>query len=179
MSFADAGFKTLLVDGDTRRGTLHETFGLSMTAGLTEFLAREADQDAIVHSTGHENLFVIPSGNRRRRSPELLTSPHLGHLVTSMRSRFEAIIFDTPPFAAGIDAYAIAAATGSVLVVLRIGQTERRMAAAKLALVDRLPISVLGTVLNAAPSDGEYEYYGYVSGYGTADLEPRQQVAPA
>jgi capsular exopolysaccharide synthesis family protein len=179
MSFADAGFKTLLVDGDTRRGSLHETFGLSMTAGLTEFLAREVDQDAIVHPTGHENLFVIPSGNRRRRSPELLTSPELSHLVTSMRSRFDAIIFDTPPFAAGIDAYAIAAATGSVLVVLRIGQTERRMAAAKLALVDRLPISVLGTVLNAAPSDGEYEYYGYVAGYGTVDLEPGQQVARA
>jgi capsular exopolysaccharide synthesis family protein len=177
MSFADAGFRTLLVDGDTRRGSLHETFGLSQTAGLTEFLAREADQDAIVHATGHENLFVIPSGNRRRRSPELLTSPELGQLMSSMRSRFDAVIFDTPPFAAGIDAYAIAAATGSVLVVLRIGQTERRMAAAKLALVDRLPISVLGTVLNAAPSNGEYEYYGYVPGYGTVDLEPGQQVA--
>jgi Mrp family chromosome partitioning ATPase len=97
--------------------------------------------------------------------------------MSSMRSRFDAVIFDTPPFAAGIDAYAIAAATGSVLVVLRIGQTERRMAAAKLALVDRLPISVLGTVLNAAPSNGEYEYYGYVPGYGTVDLEPGQQVA--
>jgi polysaccharide biosynthesis transport protein len=179
MSFAEAGFKTLLVDGDTRRGSLHETFGLSMTAGLTEFLAQEANQEAIVHATSHENLFVIPSGNRKRRSPELLTSPELGHLVASMRSRFDAIIFDTPPFAAGIDAYAIAAAAGSVLVVLRIGQTERRMAAAKLALVDRLPISVVGTVLNAAPSDGEYSYYGYVAGYGTADLEPEKQVARA
>ena len=94
-----------------------------------------------------------------------------------LKMRFDAIIFDTPPFAAGIDGYAIAAATGSLLVVLRIGQTERRMAAAKLALVDRLPISVLGTVLNAAPSDGEYEYYGYVAGYGTADLEPGREVA--
>jgi capsular exopolysaccharide synthesis family protein len=177
MSFADAGFKTLLVDGDTRRGSLHETFGLPRTAGLTEFLARESDQNAIVHTTDHENLFVIPSGNHRRRSPELLTSPALGQLVTSLRSRFDAIIFDTPPFAAGIDGYAIAAATGSLLVVLRIGQTERRMAAAKLALVDRLPISVLGAVLNAVPSDGEYEYYGYVPGYATVDQAPGQQVA--
>jgi hypothetical protein len=32
-------------------------------------------------------------------------------------------------------------------------------------------------VLNAAPSDGEYEYYGYTSGYGTTELEPGQQVA--
>jgi hypothetical protein len=51
------------------------------------------------------------------------------------------------------------------------------MAAAKLLLVDRLPINVIGSVLNAAPSKGEYEYYGYVSGYGTEGLEPGRQVA--
>jgi capsular exopolysaccharide synthesis family protein len=177
MSFADAGFRTLLVDGDTRRGTLHEMFSLPRSAGLTDYLAKDVDQDAIVHETAHENLSVIPSGNPRRRSPELLTSPALSHLIADLKTRYDAVIFDTPPLAAGIDGYAIAAATGSLLVVLRIGQTEKRMAAAKMLLVDRLPINILGTVLNAAPTGGEYEYYGYVSGYGTLELEPGQQVA--
>ena len=40
------------------------------------------------------------------------------------------------------------------------------MAAAKLALVDRLPISVVGAVLNGVQLRGEFEYYGYASGYG-------------
>ncbi len=177
MSFADAGFRTLLVDGDTRRGALHEMFGLSRTAGLTDFLAGDVDQRAIIHATGHDNLSLVPTGTLRRRSPELLTSPALGKLVADLRASYDVLIFDTPPLAAGIDGYAIAAATGSLLVVLRIGQTERRMAAAKLLLVDRLPINVIGSVLNAAPTQGEYEYYGYVSGYGTEDLEPSQQVA--
>ena len=177
MSFADAGFRTLLVDGDTRRGTLHEMFGLPRTAGLTDFLAGDASESAIIHQTGHEKLSVIPSGNPRRRSPELLTSPTLTRLVTELRSKYDVVIFDTPPLAAGIDGYAIAAATGSLLVVLRIGQTEKRMAAAKLLLVDRLPINVIGTVLNAAPTYGEYGYYGYVDGYGTEGLEPGKQVA--
>jgi succinoglycan biosynthesis transport protein ExoP len=177
MSFADAGFRTLLVDGDTRRGALHEMFGLPRTAGLTDFLAGDVDQRAIIHSTGHDNLSLVPTGTLRRRSPELLTSPALGKLVADLRASYDVLIFDTPPLAAGIDGYAIAAATGSLLVVLRIGQTERRMAAAKLLLVDRLPINVIGSVLNAAPSEGEYEYYGYVAGYGTEDLEPSQQVA--
>ena len=176
-SFADAGFRTLLVDGDTRRGALHEMFGLTRTAGLTDFLAGDVDQRAIIHATGHDNLFLIPTGTLRRRSPELLTSPALARLVAELRAHYDVLIFDTPPLAAGIDGYAIAAATGSLLVVLRIGQTERRMAAAKLLLVDRLPINVIGSVLNAAPTDGEYEYYGYVHGYGTEDLEPSQQVA--
>ena len=177
MSFADAGFRTLLVDGDTRRGALHEMFGLTRTAGLTDFLAGDVDQRAIIHPTGHDNLSLVPTGTLRRRSPELLTSPALGRLVADLRASYDVLIFDTPPLAAGIDGYAIAAATGSLLVVLRIGQTERRMAAAKLLLVDRLPINVIGSVLNAAPTEGEYEYYGYVAGYGTEDLEPGQQVA--
>jgi tyrosine-protein kinase Etk/Wzc len=177
MSFADAGFRTLLVDGDTRRGTLHDMFGLQRTPGLTDYLAGDAEQSAIVYPTGHDRLTVIPSGNPRRRSPELLTSPMLTRLVADLRARYDVVIFDTPPLAAGIDGYAIAAATGSLLVVLRIGQTEKRMAAAKLLLVDRLPINVLGTVLNAVPTYGEYEYYGYVGGYGTVELEPGHEVA--
>lgn len=177
MSFADAGFRTLLVDGDTRRGALHEMFGLTRTAGLTDFLAGDVDQRAIVHATGHDNLFLVPTGTLRRRSPELLTSPAMTRLVSELRAQYDVLIFDTPPLAAGIDGYAIAAATGSLLVVLRIGQTERRMAAAKLLLVDRLPINLIGSVLNAAPAGGEYDYYGYVPGYGTEELEPGQQVA--
>jgi capsular exopolysaccharide synthesis family protein len=177
MSFADSGFRTLLVDGDTRRGALHEMFGLPRTAGLTDFLAGDVDQRAIIHPTGHDNLSLVPTGTLRRRSPELLTSPALGRLVADLRASYDVLIFDTPPLAAGIDGYAIAAATGSLLVVLRVGQTERRMAAAKLLLVDRLPINVIGSVLNATPTEGEYEYYGYVAGYGTEDLEPSQQVA--
>lgn len=177
MSFADAGFRTLLVDGDTRRGILHEIFGLARTSGLTDYLAGSADQAAIIHPTNHDKLSIIPSGNPRKRSPELLTSPLLGRLIADLKARYDVVIFDTPPLAAGIDGYAIAAATGSLLVVIRIGQTAKRMAAAKLLLVDRLPISVVGTVLNAVPSTGEYEYYGYVSGYGTEDLEPGKQVA--
>jgi capsular exopolysaccharide synthesis family protein len=177
MSFADAGFSTLLVDGDTRRGTLHEMFGLTRSSGLTDFLAGDATEGAIIHQTGHEKLSVIPSGNPRRRSPELLTSPLLTRLVADLKSRYDVVIFDTPPLAAGIDGYAISAATGNLLVVLRIGQTEKRMAAAKMLLVDRLPINVLGSVLNAAPTYGEYEYYGYVSGYGTESLEPGKEIA--
>jgi len=58
----------------------------------------------------------------------------------------------------------------NLLVVLRIGKTERRMAAAKLLLVDRLPISVLGAVLNGVNLKGEFDYYGYASGYGFSDM---------
>ena len=179
MSFADAGFRTVLVDGDTRRGSLHELFEVPRAAGLTDYLAGDAHQNEIIHPTGHDKLALVPSGRPRRQSPELLVSAALGRLVADLRNRFDVVIYDTPPLAAGIDGYAIASAAGSLLVVLRIGQTERRMAAAKLLLVDRLPINVMGSVLNGAPSSGEYEFYGYVGGYAAADapLDASRQVA--
>jgi hypothetical protein len=36
---------------------------------------------------------------------------------------------------------------------------------------------VVGSVLNAAPTKGEYEYYGYASGYDVEELEPARQIA--
>jgi capsular exopolysaccharide synthesis family protein len=169
MSFADAGFRTVLVDGDTRRGMVHEVFGLGMGSGLTEFLSGRVDFSQVVHETTHDRLSLVPCGTRQPHSPELLTSAALPRLVAELKTRYDVVVFDTPPLAAGVDAYAIAAALNNLLVVVRIGKTERRMAAAKLILVDRLPINVLGAVLNGVNLKGEFDYYGYASGYGFTD----------
>jgi capsular exopolysaccharide synthesis family protein len=172
MSFADAGFRTLLVDGDTRRGSLHTMFDLPRTPGLTDLLAGDVTENDVVHRTSNDKLSVLPAGHPRRGSPELLTSPRLTAVVAHLRGLYDVVVVDTPPLAAGIDGYAIASATGSAMIVLRVGQTERRMAAAKLLLVDRLPIQLLGAVLNSVPSSGEYAYYGYVEGYDARDELP-------
>jgi tyrosine-protein kinase Etk/Wzc len=171
MSFAEAGYRTVLIDGDTRRGTLHEMFGIEKSPGLTEYLAGEAKLASVLHSTAHKKLSMVPAGGRNPRSPELLASSSLTGFVAELRGSFDVLIFDTPPFAAGIDAYALAAAAGKLLVVLRVGKTERRMAAAKLTVVDRLPVEVLGAVLNGVGEDGEYQYYGYATGYGVSEPE--------
>ncbi len=176
MSFADAGLRTILVDGDTRRGTLHEMFGIALSPGLTDFLSGRASTPDVVRPTDNDRLSVIPCGVRQRRSPELLTSPRLAMLVEELRGSYDVVIFDTPPLAAGIDGYSIAAAAGSLLVVLRVGETERRMAAAKMRMFERLPVEIVGTVLNGIEFQGEYEYYGYVGGYEAQD-EPGTSVA--
>ena len=169
MSFADAGYRTILVDGDTRRGMAHEVFGLSMDNGLTDYLSGTADVSQIIRPTAHERLAFAPCGRRRPNSPELLTSSALPRLVAELRNRYDVVLFDTPPLNAGIDAYAISSAVANMVVVLRAGKTERRLAAAKLLLADRLPINILGAVLNAVQLDGEFQYYGYASGYDYTD----------
>lgn len=176
LSFSDAGYRTVLVDGDTRRGTLHELFELPMQPGLTDFLSGAEAIQSVVQPTSHERLSILARGKKLRNSPELLTSSRLPLLAAELREQYDVIVFDTPPLAAGIDAFAISTAAQNILLVLRIGKTERRMAAAKLQLVDRLPVRVLGAVLNGVQFRGEFEYYGYAEGYGVDDENPSTEL---
>jgi len=169
MSFSDAGFRTVLVDGDTRRGTLHGMFQLPISPGLTEYLSGAGDVATLVHATQHQRLSVLTRGARQRNSPELLTSQALPALASELRRQYDIVVYDTPPLAAGVDAFAVATAANDLLLVLRIGQTDRRMAAAKLELLDRLPVRVLGAVLNGVELKGEFGSYKYADGYGLGD----------
>jgi len=171
LAFASAGSKTLLIDGDVRCGGLHTTFDIPVTPGLVDYLHGGADVESIVRSTASENLYLIPRGTRRKRAPELLVSEVMSGLVQAMRRQFDVIIIDSPPLVAGIDAYALGAAAGSMVIVLRPAVTDRKLAAAKLEVLDRLPIRILGAVINAVPDGGAYRYYG-------ADYSYKDQPAP-
>jgi succinoglycan biosynthesis transport protein ExoP len=160
LAFASAGHRTLLIDGDVRCGSLHGTFDTPVTPGLVDFLHGHATVETIIRSTASENLWLIPRGTRRKRAPELLVSELMNGLVQSMRQRFDVVIIDSPPLVAGIDAYALGAAAGSMIIVLRPAVTDRKLAAVKLDILDRLPIRILGAVINAVPDGGAYRYYG-------------------
>jgi tyrosine-protein kinase Etk/Wzc len=176
MAFASAGLRTVLIDGDTRRGALHTVFGFSRTPGLLDVLSGDVALDVALRAAGPENLMLLPSGTRSRRGPELLQSPTLRRALDILRKRFDVVIVDSPPLSAGVDAFVLAAATGNVALVLRTGATDRKLAKAKLELVDRLPTNVVGAVLNDIRTEGVYKYYSYIDGYESFD-EPVAAVA--
>lgn len=159
IAFANAGHRTLLIDGDVRRGIVHATFERERRPGLVDHLAGRAAISEVLAPTATENLWILPSGQRSRTAPELLVSDGVHAMLAELRQQFEIIIIDTAPLAAGVDAYALAAAAGSMLVVLRPGVTDRKLAGAKLEVLDRLPVAVIGAVLNGIHGGGAYRYY--------------------
>ena len=165
LSFAEAGYRTLLLDGDTRRGELHTTFGADRLPGLVDYLAGGASLEDILRPTTQERLTLVPCGKRIKRSPELLASQRLLELLAELQSRFDVVIVDTPPLGAGVDAFVMSIATQHLVLVLRNGQTDRKLAESKLELLDRLPVTVLGAVLNDVPNEGHFKYYSYLPGY--------------
>ncbi len=166
LTFADQSKRTLLIDGDIRRGALHRKLGCKRVPGLTDYLAGEATLEEIVQKTDVSNVTLIPAGTRRPDGPELLSSGRMGELLIALRPRFDVILVDSPPLGAGIDAFVLGSLTRNMVMVLRTGTTDRALARAKLAMVDRLPIRMLGAVLNAASTmSGTYKYYSYIPGY--------------
>jgi capsular exopolysaccharide synthesis family protein len=172
LSFAEAGYKTLLLDGDIRRGELHRMFGAERIPGLIDYLMKNASLDQVLRPTTHKNLSLLPCGTRRHHGPELLGSGAMAELMAELKARFNVVIIDSPPLGAGIDPFVLGTATGNIMLVLRSGETNRQMAEAKIRLLDRLPIRVLGAVINDMNArESSYQYYSYVYGY-VSDEDP-------
>ena len=172
LAFADQGYRTLLIDGDVRRGGLHRFLGVNRQPGLTNLLAGNATTEEVVQRTNYRQLDLIGCGTRLQVGPELLGSPALTRLINEMREQYAVILVDTPPLGAGVDPFVLGTATGNLLVVLRAGYTDREFAEAKLGVLDQLPVRILGGILNGVPSGtGAYRYYSYISGYEAVDEE--------
>ncbi len=180
LAFAQGGWKTVLVDADVRRGQLNGTFDLPASPGLVEYLEGTSLLSEVVHPTGHENLWVVPGGQRHRRAPELLATARLPQLLAALGADHDAIIVDTPPLGAGTDAYAVGTACGQLAVVLRSGVTDVRLAKAKLKIFDHLPVAVAGAILNGVGTETNmYQYYSYDPDYVVVDdTAPEQPLLP-
>jgi capsular exopolysaccharide synthesis family protein len=160
-SFAEAGYRTLLIDGDIRRGELDKRFEVPRSPGLLDYVTGAATLEQSLHATSNDKLWLLTRGTQQQRGPELLMSPVVPGLMTELQRRFEAVIVDCSPLGAGIDPFILGAATGNMLLVLRAGESNRKLAEAKLKLLTRLPIRLLGVVLNDVRLSGDFQYYSY------------------
>jgi len=164
IAFAQLGYMTLVVDGDTRRGDLHELFDQERKPGLTDLLEAKV-RNSVIRKTAYENLDLLPSGARRSASPELLSSGRMQQALAALKPRYDVIIVDSPPMAAGSDAFVLGAHTGNLIMVMRSGATHKDLAKGKLETFLRLPVRILGAVLNDIEETdaavGYYRHYAY------------------
>ena len=132
----------------------------------------------MLRSGGHPNLTVVPCGTRFERGPEMLGSEAMLRLIENLKRRFDCVIVDSPPLGAGVDPFVLSTLTRNVLLVLRAGETDREYAGAKLRLFDRLPVQVLGAVLNDIRAEGAYRHYAYVYGYTADEIASTPEIGP-
>ena len=84
---AQAGLRTVLIDGDLRRPTLSQIFGVQTESGLTTLLTRpEQSWSDVASTTFLPSLQVISSGPLPPNPFDLVSSPRFAELIATLRS---------------------------------------------------------------------------------------------
>lgn len=160
VTFAQAGTRTLLVDCDLRRPSLHTLFGSGNEVGVTSMLLADGGPSAAV-ATAVEGLELLPSGPPPPNPSEILASQRFAALVERLRGAADLVLFDCPPALAVSDAAVLSRQVDAVLLVASAGKTKRDHAARVRQQLARAGARVLGVVLANARVDASVDsYYG-------------------
>jgi capsular exopolysaccharide synthesis family protein len=161
---ADRGKKTLIVDGDLRRPSLHTKFGFTLREGLSNVLTGELPwQDVVLPVEGKPNLSLLPSGPGSHRAADLI-GPRLSSLLDEFAKEYDLVILDSPPLLGFAECLQMATAADGVLIISLAGETRRKAVAEVISVLNRVRANIIGVVLNQVSqntsADG-YSYYGY------------------
>jgi polysaccharide biosynthesis transport protein len=179
ITMALSGARTLLIDGDLRRGALREAFGISSKIGFSEVLKQEVNWQEVVVPTTYENLFLLPRGKTLGQPSEHLLRESTDALLRDMYSHYDYIIIDSSPVLAADDSTSLAPKIDATLFVVRLSYTSARLTRKSLELLYNRQVNVPGVILNYVDTSlPEYYYYQYSEYYNTpAPVEEHDEVA--
>ncbi|UZJ38134.1 GumC family protein [Prosthecochloris sp. SCSIO W1103] len=172
-AFALNGSRVLLIDCDLRRPSQHRLYSCKKVPGLSDYLAGlEVDAEALIQPTMHENLYILPAGNKTPSPNELLGSNKMNELIKRFEDEWDYVILDTPPLLLLSDTTLISRAADGILMVVRMGYTNRNLLK-EVQRLDYLKHRLLGVAI-VGPSEkigygsygryyGRYGYKGYYS----------------
>ncbi|MFZ0338960.1 MAG: polysaccharide biosynthesis tyrosine autokinase [Terracidiphilus sp.] len=173
---ADRGKRTLLVDADLRRSSVHAKFGLNPREGLSSVLTGELHwQDVVLPVEGKPNLSILPAGPGSHRAADLI-GPRLSTLLDEFAKEYDLVILDSPPLLGFAECLQIAAAADGVLIISRAGETRRKAVAEVVSVLQRLHANIIGVILNQisrnTSSEAYSAYYGYYGKYDSKYEKP-------
>jgi polysaccharide biosynthesis transport protein len=165
---AEQGKRTLLIDGDLRRPSVHRHFGVPSVVGLSNVLLGEVPwrEAVLLRTEGTSALDILPAGPPSRRASDLV-GRGLVELLEEAAADYDLVVLDAPPLLGFAEPLQMATAVDGVIVVARAGQTTRKAVASVLAILNRLRAKVAGVVLNEVHKElsDSYHYYGYYRSY--------------
>ncbi|MBD2329745.1 tyrosine-protein kinase domain-containing protein [Alkalinema sp. FACHB-956] len=160
---ASMGQRVLLVDTELRYPQLHSRFGLSNAQGLSDLVASHGDPQAFIQvSPLNDQIHVLTAGQSTTDPITLLSSPYMQEVMEQLQERYDLVIYDTPPLAGLSDAHLVAAKTDGLLLVARVGKTNRDAYEHVMETLNFLPTKVFGVVANDSrkvPSNLYTSYY--------------------
>jgi capsular exopolysaccharide synthesis family protein len=168
ISLASSGAKTLLVDGDLRRGRLHSDFGVEAHPGFGDVLGGEVPPSRAIVPTAFANLSILAKGHFLSPRNEVFFGASFDHFLAEVSRDFDHVLFDSCPMLAVDDTSSLAPKVDVVFFVIRCNFTSIRLARKALAVLRARHANVQGIIYNAVDrSAADYPYYRYGYDYGT------------
>ena len=162
VTMALAGSKTLLIDGDLRRGRLNRHFAAKSEPGLAEVLKEMVPLDETIGTTQLPNLHFMPRGKVMAAGTEPLPGAKFSKLLNTLNDKFDYIIIDSCPVLAADDSSAMAPLVDAVFFVVRARFTSARLFIRSLKLLAVRGVMVRGLIYNCAEmGSSDYPYYQY------------------
>jgi capsular exopolysaccharide synthesis family protein len=163
IAHAEQQYKTLLIDCDLRRPAVHARLGIEGNRpGLSKVLTEDVPwRSVVVNHPDHPNLWVLPAGYSSSGAVSLLTA-RFPAILEEIRREYDMIIVDSPPILGFAEPLSLSTMVDGILMVARIGQTNRKALVIATTTLRRLRSRVIGLVLNdLQASDHRYYYYNY------------------
>lgn len=154
--------KVLLIEGDMRRPTLAQQFGLGKLAGLAEWLQSGLQTPSNIYKLGGPGFWLMPAGHPPANSLELMQSGRLSKLMGQLAGMFDWMVVDSPPILPLADTTVWARLTDGILLVAREGTTQK--AALQRGLEVLKKSDLLGIVMNGCVADQKNYYQRYAPG---------------
>ena len=168
IQFAQAGKRTLLIEADLRKPSIHQALKLDNQTGLTNYLAGgEVHPADITRPTLIANLFAIPSGPLPPNPAELLSSGRMVELLTLAAEKFDQVVLDSPPLLGLADGLIIGNLCEGTLLTVEMGSTPRGYVQGAFKRLREARVPVLGTLLTKLETQlgGYHSYYYYQASY--------------
>jgi capsular exopolysaccharide synthesis family protein len=163
-SIARVGKRTLLIDGDLRKPSLHRLFEVQRVPGFAELLRLETTVEAAVRSTPAENLWILPAGEQSRDTTLLLAQNRVGELFDRLRNEFDVIILDSSPVLPVSDSLMLGRFVDACLLAIRPQVSQTPSVSQAHERLRALNIPVLGTVVTGVQENQKGRYYQYLMG---------------
>ena len=167
VTHAEQGRRTLLIDGDLRKPSVHKRFNLSPAKGLSNVLTAECDWRTLLVSPDNlPDLHILPAGPPSRRAADLMARG-LEEVLEQACAEYDLVVLDGPPLLGFAEPLQMSTIVDGVIIVTRAGETSRNAVASVLSSLRRVRANVLGIVLNDVRKEysDSYYYYGYYNKY--------------
>jgi capsular exopolysaccharide synthesis family protein len=162
-AYADIGKRTLVIDADMRRPTVHTKLDIFNKLGLADVLNERTLLSEAIMDLDEENLFLLPAGTIPRNPADLISMRFPAILEAASRA-FDLVIIDAPPMLGVSETRELSRFVDGVVLVTKANATPGRIVSEVLASLTRAGATVIGLVMNQVKpahfSEYHYSYYG-------------------